>query len=101
MSTRKDSIGGDVVSFSIGGEGFHLVAAVRHDGHYPLDPIRVFRKRFDIRKRFGLSDEARVWSAVSLADFPALSSLASAKKSCAIAVIKAMWVSLGVLSLQD
>ena len=33
MSTRKDSIGSDAVSFSIGGEGFHLVAAVRHNRH--------------------------------------------------------------------
>ena len=33
MSTRKDSIGGDVVSFSVSGEGFHLIAAVRHDRH--------------------------------------------------------------------
>ena len=33
VSTRKDSIGSDVVSFGIGGEGFHLVAAVRHNRH--------------------------------------------------------------------
>src|SRR5712671_4968931 len=60
MSTRKDSIGSDVVSFGIGGEGFHLVAAVWHNRHYPLHPIRVFRKSFDPCKRFGLSSEGRV-----------------------------------------
>src|SRR5258707_7949421 len=79
MSARKDSIGSDVVSFGIGGEGFHLVAAIRHNGRYSLHPIRVFRKGFNICKRFGLSGEGRVWSTVSLADFPTLSRLPSRK----------------------
>src|SRR5882757_7053819 len=80
MSTRKHSKGSDVVSFGIGGEGFHLVAAVRHNHHQPLHPIRVFCKSFNTCKRFGLSGKGRVWSTVSLADFPTLSSLASGKE---------------------
>jgi len=31
MSPCKDGIGGDVGSLGIGGKGFHLVAAVRHN----------------------------------------------------------------------
>jgi hypothetical protein len=50
----------------------------------------VFCKRFDICKRFGLSGEGRVWSTVSLADFPAFSCLAGGKEILAIAVIDAM-----------
>ena len=60
MSTRKNGIGSDVVPFSISGEGFHLVAAIRHNGGYSLHPIRVFRKGFNICKRFGLSGEGPV-----------------------------------------
>src|SRR5258705_13259418 len=33
VSTRKDSIGNDIVSLGVGGEGFHLVATVRHNRH--------------------------------------------------------------------
>jgi len=72
MSTRNDGIGSDVVPFSISGEGFHLVAAIRHNGGYSLHPIRVFRKGFNICKRFSLRGEGRVWSTVGLADLPNL-----------------------------
>src|SRR5216684_3055355 len=80
MSTRKDSIGSDVVSFVIGGEGFHFVAAIRHNRHQPLHPIRIFRKRFYTCKRFGLSSEGRIWSTVRLAALPTLSGLACGKE---------------------
>ena len=90
MSTGKDSIGSNVVSFVIGGERFHLVTAIRHNGRYALHPIRVFREGFDICKRFGLSGEGCVWSTVSLADFPTLSSLASSKEIVGNCLIDAM-----------
>jgi hypothetical protein len=84
---RKDGIGSDVVSFGIGSEGFYLVAAVRHSGCYPLHPIRVFRKHFNICKRFGLCGEGRVWRTQISQPFPVSQ---AAKKSLAIAVIDAM-----------
>ena len=36
VSTRKDSIGSDIVSLGVGDEGFHLLATVRHSRDAPL-----------------------------------------------------------------
>src|SRR5258707_7846969 len=80
MNTRKDGIDSDVVSFGIGSEGFHLIAAVRHDRHQSLHPIRIFCQSFNPCKWFSLCGEGCIWSTVSLAAFPTLSSLASDKE---------------------
>ena len=90
MRTREDTVGSDVVSLGISGKGFHLIATVGHNRHQSLHPIGVFRKCFDICERFGFCGECCIRSAVSLAGFPPLSSLTTAKKLLAIAVIDAM-----------
>src|SRR5258708_15645989 len=67
MGARKDGISRDVVTFSVGSEGFQLVASVRHEGHQALHPIGVFRKRLYTGERFSLGCKSSVGSAESFA----------------------------------
>src|SRR5882672_9478833 len=43
MSTRKDTVGSDVVALGISGKGLHLIAAVRHNRH--LEDVRGYSTR--------------------------------------------------------
>src|SRR5258708_15156653 len=76
MGARKDGISSDVVTFSVGSEGFQLVASVRHEAHQTLHPIGVFSKRLHTGERFSLGYKSSIGRAISPAGFPALSGLA-------------------------
>src|SRR5713101_2463495 len=61
MSTRKDTVGSDVVALGISGKGLHLTAAVRHNRHLEDGKLTVF-KRFVFYAHIRTSDSGKyIW----------------------------------------
>src|SRR5713101_67557 len=80
MGGGENAIGADAVSIIVRCKRLHDIASIGHEGEQPLHPVGVFPESSSVSQRLGLRREARIGSAIRLADLPALTRFASLKE---------------------